>query len=533
MKKWIALSTVTIMVFSILTACSGSGNGSSEKTPDVKQTATNSNLTASGLPIVNTPITIKMFGTKRFDSQNYNDIKIWNEYKKMTNITVEWTDVPSAQSDEKRNIVLASGEYPDAFFGSGFNVSDLQKYGQQGVFIKLNDLINKHAPNIKKLIDENPDIKKAITMPDGNIYSLPTINDPSFKALRSGTFLWYKKELIDQLGMTVPKTTDELYSFLKQVKEKDPNMIPFGGYGISPVISQLQGAWGLGNRGKGNPYVDVDPKTESLRFIPASTEYKEMLQYVTKLYSEGLLEKETFSANGDQMRAIGTQGKYALYPGYFPEISLNQKGYVSGESLKGPNGDQLYANVRPLAMAIGQFVITSSNKNPEATMRWIDYLYSDEGSKMFFMGFENVTYTKTADGQLQYTDEIVHNPKGLTQDQAIGQYLAWPGGSYAGIVKQQFFKGPEGLPASIEAIKKVESNFPKEIWPSFTFTTEESDKMSALQTDIGTYVNEMRAKFITGNVPFSDWDKYTATLQKMGLDDYMKIYEAAYDRYKK
>jgi putative aldouronate transport system substrate-binding protein len=43
----------------------------------------------------------------------------------------------------------------------------------------------------------------------------------------------------------------------------------------------------------------------------------------------------------------------------------------------------------------------------------------------------------------------------------------------------------------------------------------------------------MTLKFIMGSTPFTEWDNYIATLKKMGLDDYMKIYKAAYDRYSK
>lgn len=528
MKKLMAVSMGTIMISSLLTGCGDTG-----KKPEAEKPVTSTNLTQSGMPVVKEPITIKIFSGKRFASQNLNDIMLWNEYKKLTNVNVEWNDVNREQLIEKRNIILASGDYPDAFYGSRFTGTELLKYGQQGVLIKLNDLIEKHAPNLKRILDQNPDIKKAITLPDGNIYGLPTLTDPAFESMRSGSFMWYQKPLLDKLGVSEPKTTDELYSFLKQVKEKEPNFIPLGGSKIDSLIPLIRGSWGLGNKGASHPNVDTDPKSGVLRFIPASTEYKEMLQYINKLYSEGLLDKDTFSANADQMIANGTQGKYAVHPGYNPEAVFKQQGYVGGLTLKGPHGDQLYANVGSLVGSLGNFVITKNNKNPEATMRWVDYLYSDEGAKMFFMGFENVTYKKTADGQYEYVDDIKKNPKGLTQDQAVAQYLTWPGGGYPGILKQPFFKGSEGMPASIEAVKKVNSLFPKEVWPAFTYTPEEADKMSALQTDINTYVTEMLAKFVTGNVPFTEWDKYTATLQKMGLDEYMKIYKAAYDRYKK
>lgn len=529
MKKWITLFIGMIMITSILGGC----GSKAPETETTEKKEADTNLTASGMPIVKEPITVKFFAPKRFASQNLNDIMLWNEYEKMTNINVEWNDVIREQLVEKKNIILASGDYPDVFYGSRFTSSDLQKYGQQGVFVKLNDLIENHAPNIKRILDQNPEIKKAMTMPDGNIYAIPTITDPSFTAMRSGTFMWYKQEWLDKLGVSMPKTTEELYNFLKQVKEKDPNAVPIGGSGIDTLISHIKGSWGLGNRGASHPNVDVDPKTGELRFIPVAPEYKEMLQYIQKLYSEGLLYKDTFSANTDQAIANGIEGKYVVHPGYNPEAMFKQKGYIGGLTLTGPHGDQLYANVGATVGSSGQFVITSNNKYPEATMRWVDYLYSDEGAKMFFMGFENVTYKKTADDQYEFVDEIKNNPKGLTQDQAVAQYLTWPGGGYPGILKQQFFKGSEGMPSSIEAVKIVESQFPEEVWAPFVYTQEETDKMSALKADIETYVTEMQAKFITGNVPFTQWDNYTATLQKMGLDEYMEIYKAAYERYKK
>lgn len=532
MNKWIAVSMGTTLTLSLLAGCSSKENTSATNTP-ANTTAKNSNVTDKGLPVVKEPVTIKVFAPKRFASQNLNDILLWNEYKKLTNVNVEWTDVIREQMVEKRNIVIASGDLPDAFYGNKFSATDLQKYGQQGAFIKLNDLIDKYAPNLKSLMDKDPNIKKAITMADGNIYSVPTLVDPNFKSVKSGQFLWYQKSWLDKLGVSAPKTTDEFYSFLKKVKETDPNIIPVGGGAIDKLITVIQGSWGLANRGMSHPYVDVDPKTKALRFIPAAPEYKEMLQYINKLYTEGLLDKDTFSGSSDQQIANGIQGKYVVHPGYDPGPVFKQNGYVGGVTLKGPHGDELFSNTVSNIFNIGNFAITKNNKNPEATMRWVDNLYSDEGSKLFFMGLENTTFKKLPDGSLDYVDSIKNNPNGLTQDQAVSQYLTWVGVGYPGILKQEFFKGAEGTEKSIQAMKNVEAQLPKDVWMPFLYTQEETDRLNALKADIETYVKESLAKFITGNVSFTEWDKYVSTLQKMGLEEYMKIYKAAYDRYSK
>jgi putative aldouronate transport system substrate-binding protein len=534
MKKWIEVSMGTVLTLSLLAGCSSKDNTSSATNTPANSATKNSNVTDKGLPIVKDPVAIKIFAPKRFASQNLNDILLWNDYKKLTNVNVEWTDVIREQMVEKRNIVMASGDLPDAFYGNRFSVADLQKYGQQGAFIPLNNLIEKYAPNLKKLMDQDASIKKAITMVDGNIYSVPTLVDPNFKAVKTAQYLWYQKSLLDKLGLSAPKTTDEFYNFLKKVKETEPNLIPLsGGASASNFIPTIEGSWGLADHGMGHPYVDTDPKTNALRFIPAASEYKEMLQYINKLFTEGLLDKDTFSASVDQQIANGIAGKYAVLPGGDPGPVMKQNGYIPGVTLKGPHGDELFSNTISNIFHTGNFVITKNNKNPEATMRWVDYFYSDEGSKLQFMGVENTTYKKLTDGSLDYVDSIKQNPNGLTQDQAVSQYLTWVGVGYPGIIKQEYFKGNEGTQKSLQAVKNVEAQFPKDVWGPFIFTQEETDRMNALKADIETYVKESQAKFITGNLAFTEWDKYVATLQKMGLDDYMKIYKAAYDRYSK
>lgn len=89
------------------------------------------------------------------------------------------------------------------------------------------------------------------------------------------------------------------------------------------------------------------------------------------------------------------------------------------------------------------------------------------------------------------------------------------------------------MPESVGAGKKAEPHALKEIWNAFNFTEEETEFMSSVGSDIHTYIGEMEAKFITGAEPMSEWNKYVDTVKKMGMDQYMKIYKQAYDRYSK
>ncbi|KAF4324758.1 hypothetical protein G195_001107 [Phytophthora kernoviae 00238/432] len=315
----------------------------------------------------------------------------------MSNVHIQWDTVQKDNLKEKRNLLLAGGAYPELFYASAFSRSDLLKYGKQGAFIPLNDLIDQYAPNFKALMKKYPVIGKGITMPDGNIYGLPTLYDPEFKSVLYGT-PWVKQAWLDKLGLQEPQTLDDFYNMLKAFKEKDPNgngqkdEIAWGGVGTAGVVNYLRGSFGVNNHGTSNINIDTDPQTDKVRFIPTDPHYKELLQFVNKLYKDVLLEQDIVSVKSTE---------------------------VDAKVLKGPHGDQTYnAYGSPLGN-IGMFVLTDKAQNPEAMIRWMDYFYSDEGIKTFFMGWKDETYKEDTDGNVDYVDNIKNNPDGLNLDQAL------------------------------------------------------------------------------------------------------------------
>lgn len=88
------------------------------------------------------------------------------------------------------------------------------------------------------------------------------------------------------------------------------------------------------------------------------------------------------------------------------------------------------------------------------------------------------------------------------------------------------------MPSSLEATEKLKPYLIDEVWSTFIYTQEEGKKLLPLETDIAKYANEMSDKFITGTISFEQWDEYVKEIKKLGLDEYMKIQNAAYERYK-
>src|SRR5699024_1811962 len=162
-------------------------------------------------------------------SPDWNDILIFNEYKEQTNININWEMVSKDGIKERTNVMLGSNDYPHAFHSADISAADLVRYEKQGTFIPLHvliyeyalNLIDEYETNISALLEKYQEIKKGLTMPDGNIYSFPTIYDPEYNTLLMNWKLWLNSEFMEELGFEEPETLDEFYDYLKAVKEKN------------------------------------------------------------------------------------------------------------------------------------------------------------------------------------------------------------------------------------------------------------------------------------------------------------------------
>ncbi len=549
-SSFLSLILALSMIFGMLTGCGGSNpsqpSNQTSTTPSESATATPestvpSYLNDAAFPIVKEPITLKaMVLLSPAQPAEWNDIMVWQEYEKMTGIHIEWEAYSSADIVEKRNLALASDTLPDMFFRTKLPDNDITKYGAEGSFIKLNDLIDQYAPNFKAVMEKYPDVKKGIPMADGTIYALPNLTDsPSIEIYRK---LFINQKWLNAVGKKSPTTTDELYDVLTAFRNNDPNKngqkdeIPLTADNIPELLQVFIGAFGLGNQGTGNGNWDLDPTSGELRFYPASQGYKDMLTYLNKLYSEKLLEQEIFTTNAKDILAKNEQeliGSFS-FANVAARASSNAADFAGLETaLAGPSGERVYTSARGHVGSRGAFLISKTNKYPEATMRWIDYFYSEEGTKMLYLGKEGVSYGKTADGSYDFLPEIVNNiPEGSSFDQVVSKYVPYAGGSIPTIIYEDFFKGGETQPVPKAAAQNLAPYLPKELWAPFSFTIEESEKKVALEADIIGMVDQRTAEFIQGKVSLSEFENYVKQLEQMGLAELKEIYNAAYTRYK-
>ncbi|WP_106766652.1 extracellular solute-binding protein [Paenibacillus faecalis] len=533
-KGWIALGLSLTLAFSLLlSACSSEQEGK-DKDGDQPEDAAEVNLT--GLPIVEDKVTLKFMTTRAAQQKkSHEEMKVVQDFEAATNVHIEW-DATVEGYEEKKNLMFAGGELPDVFFGAeSLTDDDLMKYGPQGMLIALEDLIPTYAPHIHKLLEENPEIKKMITAPDGHIYSIPQIQEGPEQAL--GEVMFINKVWLDKLGLPLPTTTDEFEATLKAFKDQDPNgngkadEIPFSFLYDNMLngISSLHGAFGLLDTPS-----HISVNDGKVIFNPSQPEYKEATAYLGRLFTQGLIDKEVFTHDRNVYFAKGKNEGAPLYGVFSGFRAVNVAGveymdeYVPLPPLKGPKGDQLWNEYNPHYFTRAGFAITSANPHPELSLRWVDELYKEKNALQWAYGPIGTTMKENADG----TYSFLPTPDGMNFDEF--RHSEAPGNTTATAILMDTANRIESNEAKLERMeymKVYEPFMENTAYPNMLFTAEDMERMAILKADIMSYVLQMQPNWIMNGTVDKEWDAYLKKLDDMGLGEMMNILQSNYERY--
>ena len=221
MKKrlWSVLSLM--LIASLVLAACGNNNKDNNAAPSASAPASQSEAAATAeAPAADAkPVDVSVFSV-----QETNIDLPTNKFTKFVeekfNIKFNLELIPSDGAKEKRQISLASGDYPDAYMLTAyidqFSQADVLKYGKQGVLIPLNDLIDQYAPNIKAAMEANPDLKAFNTAPDGNIYGLVAYSQCFHCSYPNK--MWLNTKWLDKLGLKMPTTPESSRKCSKRSK---------------------------------------------------------------------------------------------------------------------------------------------------------------------------------------------------------------------------------------------------------------------------------------------------------------------------
>lgn len=535
-SKVLAVILSVAFIASIMTACSNKSDSDSKTSDTATKNETSdtgevSNLNETGFPIVNDTITMTVFGARDQNQANWNEVLVLKEYEKKTNVVMDYQEVPADGFNERKQLLFASNELPDIFLRSTLSPSEIANYGvTSGQIIPLDDLIAEYAPNLSAIYEEYPLLKQAVTASDGQMYTIPAINISATG--RMAFKQWINQEWLKAVGKEVPTTTEEFKDVLIAFRDGDPNgngendEVPLGIREPSSVY-ELAGSFGLQYQMRDTYNID---ENGVLHNWIGDDEFKEYLMYMNELYTEKLLWQDYYANDRPLWRSNLSNALFgAMYMPY-SDVFLNvEEQFIGYDPLIGPHGDQLWSDAMSGVETIGAFAISNTCKNPEVAIRWIDYFFSEEGSLFFSFGIEGETYHIDDKGQARFNDEILNSEEGFMT--ALGKINLVPGGGFPSIINDK----TDGTVAS-DLTKAVAADLaeflPDNVYAKPSVSTENIDRVNAIQQDLFTYRDEAVTKFILGEWGFDKWEEYTATLEQIGIRELETIYQGALDALK-
>ncbi len=527
---------ILVLCISSLGACgkpasngSTAGKSSGENAADTNETEkSGENLNETGFPIVNDPVTLTVFGARDQNQADWNEVFVLQKYEEMSNVIMDYQEVPADGFDERKQLLFASNELPDIFLRCSFTPTEIASYGVTSrQLIPLDELIEKYAPNLSAIYAENPLLKQAVTAPDGNMYTIPGIDISATG--RMGFKQWINQKWLDAVGKEIPTTLDEFKDVLIAFRDGDPNQngekdeIPMGIREPSTVY-QLAGSFGLQYQMRDTYNIDDSGKLHNWITDDA---FKEYLIYLHDLYSEKLLWQDYYKNDRSLWRSNLANALFgAMYMPY-SDVFLNVEDQFTGYApLIGPYGDQFWSDANTGIDVVGAFAISNTCQNPEAAIRWVDYFFSEEGSLFFNYGIEGETYYMDEKGQPRFNDEILNAEEGFMT--ALGKINLVPGKGFP-VITTDITNGTVASDLTKTVAAGIAEFLPEKVYAKPSVNTEDIERVNTIEQDLFAYRDEAVTKFILGEWDFSKWEEYCSTIEQIGVRDLETIYQNALD----
>jgi putative aldouronate transport system substrate-binding protein len=557
MRKILAVVLALAMTMVLLAGCGGSsaptgGEAGLEVDPASLQFPLAETAQISGL--INYPA-----GTE----SEPNNRTIFKRLEEQTNVHVTWKAIQGDQWGDKIALEMSNIKtLPEFVFSAGFSDPDLLKYAKQGVIINVEDYIDKYMPNLSKVFEQAPEYRTMCTDENGHIWALPWIEQLGYEktAIQTiGNMPFINVGWLNFLGMEMPTTVDEFEQVLIAFRDNADKLK--AEFNIEGDIIPLACIVGSGNEdcrvltnGFGEGYGDPDDgrhivvTDEGKVICSASAEgYRKGVEWLHKLYTEGLFDPEAFTQEWSTYVAKGKSGRYGVCFSWDVAniVGLTMNEIIDGTAPWAPL-PMLEADVRNLTPCNGSYtsgfdrgrcVVTANAKNPALVCAWLDQMYAplqspqnnwgtygeDDGFDIFVMG-------TNANGEpmLQHANLGDHSPVEVREAECVGGPLAILD-SYYGV----YVTCPDDAQYRLDWIKDIYTPdmHTKYVFPNVFMSTDDTKTISNLNADIYKCINTFRANGIMNGVTDADWEKLQSDLAAYNVDQYLSIFQKYFDAY--
>lgn len=327
------------------------------------------------------------------DNTPNEDNLVLQELEKRTNTKIKMIYVSTADLETKRNTMIAGGDIPD-IFALTF-LSDVVSLKEAGLLADMTDVLNSVAPNV---LEETKDVLDKISVNQDGIYLVPNAE------VDYSTNINIRTDWLENLGLEMPTDLESFAEVMHAFTYDDPD-----GDGVDNTFgysfnldtltnynrcgSNIFGAFGIA---KGRTMEMEDGTVTTWVKHP---KFLDAVKYIKGLIDDGVCEPDyvtipnmsmfeklwTGTSGCLEWECVGPTNNWM--PGRYTEDPAPTFGFTV---LSGPDGESgTSANYQK---ATSGWVFSSSCKNLEGAARIANYLMTEEGSNLLYLGVEDVMY---------------------------------------------------------------------------------------------------------------------------------------------
>lgn len=543
-RKSITAALLACLMLASAAGCSGGGAASAGESAGGGAASADAGDASGGEKVKLTALYSKNPLTK-----DVSEMQWLMDLQDQCGVDVEWQET-TADWGQKKSVMFASGEIPDLLFFATMD-SDYVQY--DGLFEDLKPLIEQYAPNLQAMFEEVPEAEFICTTMEGKIYGTPKYQSvwPNVNGAMFINQVW-----LDNVGMDMPTTWDELEEVLIAFQEQDANgngdpndEIPMdfnGGFSTSYSLYHLLGSTGmqLSSYASGGYFAEDG----EIKNFYVDDRFRRTVKFVQRLWSQGLINPEAITQAYTKFQSIargeGTTAKVGFSWGWergdrFGNELRDQ--YVSVPQLKETADTEKVCytyDYYDLNYGSNRVAMSANCQNKEAAMRFIDGFYDEKVSVEVLFGGAN-----ESDGCVSIGDDgsyTVLPPADSAIDPGTWKWMS----TFADTGPMWIRDGLNiTLGTDMQAVFEEQAVYdplfenldPRDIYPQLFMKYSEADTntLAMNQTNIDNLFDQTWSAWVTDSSRDIDaeWDAYVQNIMNAGLPQNLEIRQAAYDSY--
>ena len=468
------------------------------------------------------------------DDLNFAEMPYYNDPEfgitAQSGVKANFNQVKGSDWSTKLNLMFAGGEYPDIILRGDIN---LEMYGvDQEILLPLDEYIDQYMPTYKALLEADPQLAAALKSSNGKTYQIGWIIPQN---INLNSHLFINTQWLKNLNIEMPTTIEEYEAAMIAIRDGDAdgdgdptNEIPIGGTWSSSVSALyfFFSSYGIPGNLK---YVGIDENQKVYSWLQHEN-LRAAVETVSRWYNEGLLDVEAVTQDENAFEAKVNAGNYGSFWRWrMTAMGTDEAVYSQYECMLPPTGEGVQGKLwRYLESPTFGAAITAGCDDIEAACKWMDTQLQWENMVNGYNGMKGEFWNYAEDGMV----ELVPMSDGTRTVPGQSSLYYSCGADYFAKFKMPSHRIEKTTYCeNYEAAGVIETYSQDVLHKLVTKTVDESTQIDLLFAEIDKYAKEALTGFIVKGVTDEGWANYLKTLENLRINDYVAIYQTAYDRY--